>query len=113
MGPGGANFGNHLYRLATLPLAIVIVAPAGRLMVIDAVGALPFLALLGAINVRAGGALVWADTDAETLEEFAIENGVAVLAIGAFGHSSFRKAVFGGIARMLLDKARLPILLSR
>ena len=80
---------------------------------IDAVGALPFLALLGAINVRAGGALVWADTDAETLEEFAIENVATVLAIGAFGNSRFRKTVFGGIARTLLDKPRLPILLSR
>lgn len=47
---------------AALPLAIVIFAPAERLVLIEAVGSLLFLALLGAIGARAGGAPVWAAT---------------------------------------------------
>jgi len=44
---------------AALPLGIVIFAPGGRLVVIEAVASLLFLALLGAIGARAGGAPVW------------------------------------------------------
>lgn len=41
---------------AALPLGIVVLAPAGLLVEIEAAGSLLFLALLGAIGARAGGA---------------------------------------------------------
>jgi VIT1/CCC1 family predicted Fe2+/Mn2+ transporter len=41
---------------AALPLGIVVLAPAGLLVEIEAAGSLFFLALLGAIGARAGGA---------------------------------------------------------
>lgn len=41
---------------AALPLAIVLLAPAGLLVEIEAAGSLLFLALLGSIGARAGGA---------------------------------------------------------
>ena len=43
---------------AAMPLAIVLLAPAGLLVEIEAAGSLLFLALLGAIGARAGGAPV-------------------------------------------------------
>jgi VIT1/CCC1 family predicted Fe2+/Mn2+ transporter len=47
---------------AALPLAIVIFAPASLLVLIEAGASLLFLALLGAIGARAGGAPVWTAT---------------------------------------------------
>jgi VIT1/CCC1 family predicted Fe2+/Mn2+ transporter len=47
---------------AAHPLVIVLLAPAGLLVEIEAGGSLLFLALLGAIGVRAGGALVFTGT---------------------------------------------------
>ena len=47
---------------AALPLAIVIFAPASWLVVIEAIASLLFLALLGAVGARAGGAPVWVAT---------------------------------------------------
>jgi VIT1/CCC1 family predicted Fe2+/Mn2+ transporter len=47
---------------AALPLAIVILAPAAWLVGIVAVASLLFLALLGAVGARAGGAPVWKAT---------------------------------------------------
>ncbi|UZK71009.1 VIT family protein [Sphingomonas sp. S1-29] len=47
---------------AALPLAIVIFAPRAGLVVIEAVASLLFLALLGAVGARAGGAPVWTAT---------------------------------------------------
>jgi VIT1/CCC1 family predicted Fe2+/Mn2+ transporter len=47
---------------AALPLAIVIFAPGAWLVVIEAIASLLFLALLGAIGARAGGAPVRAAT---------------------------------------------------
>jgi len=47
---------------AALPLAIVIFAPAHSLVVIEAIASLLFLALLGAVGARAGGAPVWVAT---------------------------------------------------
>ncbi|MDF0487553.1 VIT family protein [Sphingomonas sp. H39-1-10] len=47
---------------AALPLAIVFVAPARWLAPSEAVGSLLFLALLGGIGARAGGAPVWTAT---------------------------------------------------
>jgi VIT1/CCC1 family predicted Fe2+/Mn2+ transporter len=41
---------------AALPLGIVVLAPQGLLVEIEAAGSLLFLALLGAIGARAGGA---------------------------------------------------------
>ena len=52
-------------------------------------------------------------SEAEALEAFALENGADLLAIGAFGHSRLREVLFGGVTHALLDRARLPILLSR
>lgn len=47
---------------AALPLAIVFVAPSGMLVTTEAAASLIFLALLGAIGARAGGAPVVAAT---------------------------------------------------
>jgi VIT1/CCC1 family predicted Fe2+/Mn2+ transporter len=47
---------------AALPLAIVIFAPSALLVVIEAIASLMFLALLGAVGARAGGAPVWVAT---------------------------------------------------
>jgi VIT1/CCC1 family predicted Fe2+/Mn2+ transporter len=44
---------------AALPLLIVILAPARRLIVVESIASLLFLALLGAIGGAAGGANVW------------------------------------------------------
>ena len=43
---------------AVLPLALVVFAPAGLLIVIEAIASLLFLALLGAVGARTGGAPV-------------------------------------------------------
>ncbi len=47
---------------AALPLLIALVAPVQRLVLIEAVAALLFLALLGAIGAQAGGAKIWRAT---------------------------------------------------
>ena len=47
---------------AALPLAIVIVVPGAWLITAVAIASLIFLALLGAVGARAGGAPVWAAT---------------------------------------------------
>jgi VIT1/CCC1 family predicted Fe2+/Mn2+ transporter len=47
---------------AALPLAIVILAPGGWLVPVEVVASLLFLALLGGVGARAGGAPVWAAT---------------------------------------------------
>ena len=47
---------------AALPLGIVIFAPGTWLVVVEAVASLLFLALLGAVGARAGGAPVWTAT---------------------------------------------------
>lgn len=47
---------------AALPLAIVIFAPGSRLVLIEAVASLLFLALLGGVGAHAGGAPVWRAT---------------------------------------------------
>lgn len=47
---------------AGLPLAIVLLAPTSWLVVVEAVASLVFLALLGAVGARTGGAPVWAAT---------------------------------------------------
>ena len=52
-------------------------------------------------------------SDSETLEAFALEDGADLLAIGAFGHSRLREVMLGGVTRRFLDRARLPLLLSR
>lgn len=44
---------------AALPLAMVLVAPTARLPLVVAVASLAFLALLGAIGAKAGGASLW------------------------------------------------------
>lgn len=52
---------------AALPLGIVILAPASRLLVIEAIASLLFLSLLGAVGARAGGAPVMVATIRVTL----------------------------------------------
>ena len=47
---------------ASLPLAIVILAPRGWLVPLEAVASLLFLALLGGVGAHAGGAPVWTAT---------------------------------------------------
>jgi VIT1/CCC1 family predicted Fe2+/Mn2+ transporter len=47
---------------AALPLVIVIFASGNRLVLIEAIASLLFLALLGGVGARAGGAPVWKAT---------------------------------------------------
>ncbi len=47
---------------AALPLTLVVFAPANLLIVIEALASLLFLALLGAIGARTGGAPFWTAT---------------------------------------------------
>jgi VIT1/CCC1 family predicted Fe2+/Mn2+ transporter len=47
---------------AAMPLAMVVIAPAAALVPAVSVASLVFLALLGAIGARAGGASVWRGT---------------------------------------------------
>ena len=47
---------------AAMPLAMVLIAPRSELVWVVAVASLAFLALLGAIGARAGGANVWKAT---------------------------------------------------
>lgn len=51
-------------------------------------------------------------SDAAALEGFALRGGAQLLAIGAFGHSRFRDVVLGGVTRSLIERPRLPLLLS-
>ena len=47
---------------AALPLALVVVVPGAWLVAVEAIASLLFLALLGAVGARAGGAPVWTAT---------------------------------------------------
>ena len=38
--------------------------------------------------------------------------GAGLLVAGAFGHSRYREIVMGGVTRVLLDRAPLPVLLA-
>ena len=49
----------------------------------------------------------------ETLLNRAKEVGAELIVSGAYGHSRLREAVFGGATRNLLERADLPILMSR
>ncbi|WP_181708708.1 universal stress protein [Chthonobacter rhizosphaerae] len=51
-------------------------------------------------------------TIAEALQDTALSNGVQLLAMGGFGHSRFRDFVLGGATTGVLEKLRLPVLLS-
>jgi hypothetical protein len=52
-------------------------------------------------------------SDAEQLHRFAIGTGADLLAIGAYAHSRFREILLGGVTRTLLEKADIPVLMSR
>ena len=39
-------------------------------------------------------------------------HGAGLLVTGAFGHSRYREIVLGGVTRILLERARLPVLLA-
>lgn len=49
----------------------------------------------------------------ETLLKRAREVGAQMIVSGAYGHSRLREAVFGGATRNLLERADIPILMSR
>ncbi|SFS21828.1 Universal stress protein family protein [Yoonia litorea] len=49
----------------------------------------------------------------ETLLKRAKEVGAQMIVSGAYGHSRLREAVFGGATRNLLERADIPILMSR
>ncbi|KFI05655.1 universal stress protein [Massilia sp. BSC265] len=46
----------------------------------------------------------------EALLGIAAGSGAGLLVTGAFGHSRYREIVLGGVTRLLLDRARLPVL---
>lgn len=46
------------------------------------------------------------------LLNFAADNGADLLVMGGYGHSRLREFVFGGVTRVILDSATLPVLMS-
>jgi len=52
-------------------------------------------------------------TTAEQLQRFALSHKSDVLAIGAYGHSRIVEILLGGVTRMLIDDARVPLMMSR
>jgi nucleotide-binding universal stress UspA family protein len=46
------------------------------------------------------------------IQDAAIEGRADLLIAGAYGHSTVREAMFGGVTRGLLDNLRIPVLLS-
>lgn len=48
----------------------------------------------------------------EALLGIAAASGAELLVTGAFGHSRYRQIVLGGVTRLLLDRATLPVLLA-
>lgn len=48
----------------------------------------------------------------EALLGIAGASGAGLLVTGAFGHSRYREIGLGGVTRLLLDRARLPVLLA-
>lgn len=48
----------------------------------------------------------------EVLLRIAELHGAGLLVTGAFGHSRYREIVLGGVTRVLLERARLPVLLA-
>lgn len=51
------------------------------------------------------------ESEATTLQDFAIDRGADLLAIGGFGHSRIREIVLGGVTRDLICHCRLPVLM--
>lgn len=51
-------------------------------------------------------------SDAEALVDGAREQGAALLALGAYGHSRLRETILGGVTRDLLGGAPLPLLFA-
>ncbi|SLN10562.1 Universal stress protein family protein [Roseovarius albus] len=49
---------------------------------------------------------------ADVLNRHAIDTGADLLVMGAYGHSRFREAVFGGATRNMLEHAKVPVLLA-
>lgn len=49
----------------------------------------------------------------ETLLSCAKDVGAEMIVSGAYGHSRLREAIFGGATRNLLERANIPILMSR
>lgn len=60
------------------------------------------------INRVTGSAL----RDSEALQDYALQVGADLLAVGGFAHSRVREVVLGGVTRDLVDDARIPVLLS-
>jgi nucleotide-binding universal stress UspA family protein len=48
----------------------------------------------------------------EALLAIALDAGAGLLVAGAFGHSRYREIVLGGVTRVLLDRAPLPVLFA-
>lgn len=53
------------------------------------------------------------ESDAHALEAFAVEQGADLLALGAFGHLRLRDVILGGVTHAMIERPRLPVLLSR
>lgn len=48
----------------------------------------------------------------EILARFALEHGVDAIVMGAYSHSRFREAIFGGATRDMLEAAKLPLIMA-
>ena len=48
----------------------------------------------------------------DTLQSEALEMRCDLIVAGAFGHSRITERVFGGVTRHLLDRMKIPLLLS-
>lgn len=48
----------------------------------------------------------------DVLARYAAEHGVDAIVMGAYGHSRLREAIMGGPTRDMLEKAKLPLIMS-
>ncbi|CAN5405867.1 hypothetical protein BH10PSE14_BH10PSE14_02050 [soil metagenome] len=57
--------------------------------------------------------LAGVESDALALEAFALRQGAELLALGAFGHLRLRDVILGGVTHAMIERPRLPLLLTR
>jgi nucleotide-binding universal stress UspA family protein len=64
------------------------------------------------LNVEAAAIHRDGEAVSAVIQDAAIEGRADLLIAGAYGHSTVREAMFGGVTRGLLDNLRIPVLLS-
>jgi nucleotide-binding universal stress UspA family protein len=75
----------------------------------DAVESKAYFALLG-LDVEVSD-IAREGSTTESLLQKAAEIGASYILLGAYGHSRFREAIFGGVTRAMLSQDRFPLIL--